>query len=74
MIKNLPFNAGDVGFISGGGTKTPHAARKLSPYASTTECALLTESLHTEPHACARYRGHAPSGDPAPLKNLHPKA
>ena len=31
VVKNLPSNAGDVGSISGLGTKIPHAAGQLSP-------------------------------------------
>ena len=32
VVENPPSNAGDVGSILGGGAKTPHAARQLSPY------------------------------------------
>ena len=39
MVKKLPCNAGDVGSITGQGTKIPHAARQLSPCATTTESA-----------------------------------
>ena len=37
VVKNLPSNTGDVGSISGWGTKIPHAAGQLSPCATTTE-------------------------------------
>ena len=37
MVKNPPFNAGDVGSIPGQGTKIPHAAGQLNPSAATTE-------------------------------------
>ena len=37
VVKNLPSNAGDVGSISGQGTKIPHATGQLSPLAATTE-------------------------------------
>ena len=37
MVKNLPCHAGDIGLIPDQGTKTPHAAEKLSPRAATTE-------------------------------------
>ena len=37
MVKNLPYNAGDMGSIPGQGTKIPHAAGQLSPRATTTE-------------------------------------
>ena len=36
-VKNLPSNAGDVGLISGEGTKIPHAVEQLSLRAPTTE-------------------------------------
>ena len=32
----MTFNAGDLGLISGRGTKIPHAAVGLSPQAATT--------------------------------------
>ena len=41
MVKNLPYNAGDTGSISGRGTKISHAAGQLSPHATTTELARL---------------------------------
>ena len=37
VIKNLPCNAGDVGLISGQGTKIPHAMGQLSPCATSRE-------------------------------------
>ena len=37
MVKNLSYNAGDVGSISGQRIKIPHAAEQLSPGATTTE-------------------------------------
>ena len=37
MVENLPSNAGDMGSISGGGTKIPHAAGQLSPGTETRE-------------------------------------
>ena len=37
VVKNPPSNAGDVGSISGRGTKIPHAAGQLSPRGATTE-------------------------------------
>ena len=40
-VKNLPYNAGDVGSIPGQGTKIPHAAGQLSPHATTTELTRL---------------------------------
>ena len=30
MVKNLPYNAGDMGSIPGQGTKIPHAGEQLS--------------------------------------------
>ena len=37
VVKNPPSNAVDAGLIPGRGTKIPHAARQLSPHATTTE-------------------------------------
>ena len=36
-VKNLPFNAGDSGSISGQGTKTLQAVGQLSQYATITK-------------------------------------
>ena len=41
VVKNLPYNAGDAGFIPGQGTKIPHVAGQLSPHATTTELMCL---------------------------------
>ena len=54
VVKNLPYNAGDVSSIPGQGTKIPHAAGQLSPRATTSELARLNRS----PRA-ASYRAHA---------------
>ena len=57
MVKNPPSNAGDVGSISGRGTKIPHAVGQLSLRATTTE--------PERPGACAsqleRENAHATS-------------
>ena len=37
MFENSPSNAGDMGSIPAQGTKIPHAARQLSPHATTRE-------------------------------------
>ena len=37
VVKNPPYNAGDVGSIPGQGIKIPHAAGQLSSRAATTE-------------------------------------
>ena len=37
MVKNPPCNAVDMGLIPGWGAKTPHAAKQISPHATTTE-------------------------------------
>ena len=70
MVKNLPANAGDLGLIPGGGTKISHAARQLSPQATTTELVRLNERAHvpqtTEP---MRPGTHAPQ-----LKRENPHA
>ena len=41
VVKNPPYNAGDVGSIPGQGTKIPHAMGQLSPRTTTTELARL---------------------------------
>ena len=41
VVKNPPYNGGDVGSIPGQGTKIPRAAGQLSPCAATTELARL---------------------------------
>ena len=41
VVKNLSYNAGDVGLIPGQGTKIPHAAGQLSPCATTTKLTCL---------------------------------
>ena len=42
VVKNLPYDAGDVGLTSGQGTKIPHAAEQLSLHAQTTESVHLS--------------------------------
>ena len=37
MVKNLPSNAGDMGSISGWGTKILHATGQLRPQSATPE-------------------------------------
>lgn len=34
VVRNMPCNAGDVGWITGRGTKTPHAEKQLSLHAT----------------------------------------
>ena len=41
VVKNPPYNAGDVGSIPGQRTKIPHAAGQLSLHTTTTELACL---------------------------------
>ena len=48
VVKNLPCNAGDVGSIPGQGTKIPHAAGQLSPWATTRVLVPQGEILHDE--------------------------
>ena len=43
VVKNLPYNAGDLGSILGRETKIPHAVGQLSPHATTTELVRLNE-------------------------------
>ena len=37
MVKNLPFNAGDVGLVPSQGTKIPHTVEQLHPRTATRE-------------------------------------
>ena len=37
VVKNLPFNTGDLGLIPGQGIKIPHVLGQLSPSTTTTE-------------------------------------
>lgn len=37
VVKNLHCNPGDVGLISGQGTKVPHAEKQLSPHNTTID-------------------------------------
>ena len=48
MVKNLPWNAGDVGSSPGWGTKIPHAAEQLNLLAATKS-------------ACCNYGTHGPN-------------
>ena len=47
VVKNLPSNAGDEGWIPGPGTKIPHATGQLSPWAATREACTLQWRLST---------------------------
>ena len=44
MVKNLPCNAGDAGFIPGRGTEIPHAVRQLSPCSTTKIRRVVTKT------------------------------
>ena len=61
VVKNLPYNAGDVGSIPGRGTEIPHAMGQLSSCTSTKEpvCRKL-QSLPTLEPMCHNYRAHVP--------------
>ena len=48
LVKNLHSKAGDSGSIPGWGTNIPHAAKQLSPSATTTEL------VCSRPHATPR--------------------
>jgi len=48
VVKNLPFNAGDMGSVSAWGTKIPHATGQLSPCSTTREAHALP--LERSPH------------------------
>ena len=45
-VKNLPWNAGDLGSIPGWGTRIPHAEEHLSLRAATAEPAHHDEPVH----------------------------
>ena len=53
VVKNQPYNAGNVGSIPGQGTKIPHAVGQLSPHTTTPKLACLNDRAHmlqiTEP-------------------------
>ena len=55
VVKNLPYNAGDVGSIPGWGTKIPHAVEQLSLRATATEGHMTHLHVPTErPHTMQR--------------------
>ena len=64
MVKNPPYNAGDMGSIPGQGTKIPHATGQLSPRAELVylrACILqTTELVYLRACNAANYRAHAP--------------
>ena len=47
VVKNPSCSAGNLGSISGGGTKIPHGGEQLSPHATATEPALRSLSATT---------------------------
>ena len=47
VVVNPPVNAEDMGWTPGAGTKIPHAARQLSPCATTRESVHQNERFHT---------------------------
>ena len=49
VVINPPVNAGDMGWTPGVGTKIPHAARQLSPCATTRESVHRNGRFHTTP-------------------------
>ena len=64
VVKNPPSNAGDMGSISGQGTKIPHAMGQLSL------CPATTEPTHSGAHVpqleslCATARERSPRAAP----------
>ena len=46
-VKNLPFSAGDMGWIPGWGTKIPHAVEQLSLCTPTTESTCSGTAWHS---------------------------
>ena len=53
MVKIPPSNTGDVGSIPGRGTKIPHAARHLSPHATTAEPVHFRARMPQRENPCA---------------------
>ena len=53
VVKNLPSNAGDMGSISGRGTKIPHAMGQLTHVPQ-----LLSPHTTTREPTCHNYRAH----------------
>ena len=86
MVKNPPYNAGDVGSIPGQGTKIPYAMGQLSPHATTTELGRLNKRARvpqtteaTSPGACApqleRENPHTTTGEkPTPPTRLNKRS
>ena len=78
-MKNLPSNAGDLGFIPGQGAKIPHAAGQLSLHTATMEPvhsrarvpqlesphATTTEPAHSGAHASQLESLHTATAEPA---------
>ena len=56
VVKNLPYNAGDMGLIPGLGTKIPHALEPLIPWATTTEAHALEPMLFHKRSPCTTTR------------------
>ena len=67
VVKNPPYNAGDVGSIPGQRTKIPHAAGELSPHDTTTE--LGTSTREPAHHS---YRAHVPWSPRATARERKP--
>ena len=63
MVKNPPSNAGDMGSISGGGTKIPHALGQLSPCATIRKKEAHTPQLERSPLAATKNL-HTATKDP----------
>ena len=65
VVNNLPPNSGDAGLMHVQGTKIPHAAGQLSPYATTAE------TRHPRPELCNKRTLVLQLEKPAHL-NKHP--
>ena len=64
VSKNPPCNAGDVGSISGLGTKIPHTTEQLSPRVTATEvCVLWSPCVTTAEPVCHNLRANAAPKD-----------
>ena len=60
MVKTSPSNSGDVGLISGQGTKIPHVAEQLSLHATAREASVpqLLKRMSKDTHQRSQCQGH----------------
>ena len=68
LVKNLPANAGDMGWIHSWTGKIQHAVKQLST------CALTTEPGVLEPRLCSKRSSSNPQLEKASVQQLRPSA